>query len=66
MNMYRTLARIVLGCAALLLGLASVSSSALAQGAEGTVVGRVQNANTRTFLEGAQVSVAGTSIRAVT
>ncbi len=66
MNMHRTFARIVLGCAALLLGLSSVSSSALAQGAEGTVVGRVQNAKTRAFLEGAQVSVAGTSVRAVT
>lgn len=66
MNMHRTFARIVLGCAALLLGLSSVSSPALAQGAEGTVVGRVQNAKTRAFLEGAQVSVAGTSVRAVT
>jgi len=38
----------------------------MAQSAEGTIVGRVQNANTRAFLEGAQVSVSGTSIRVST
>jgi len=66
MNKYRLLCPLILRCAALLLGLASVSSPALAQGAEGTIVGRVQNDSTRAFLEGAQVSVAGTSLRAVT
>lgn len=66
MNACKNLARILVGCVALLLGLASVSNSAFAQIAEGTVVGKVKNANTRAFLEGAQVSVAGTSFRAVT
>ena len=66
MEMYRILTRMLLGCAALVFALASGSNSARAQGAEGTVVGRVKNANTRAFLEGAQVSVAGTSFRAVT
>ena len=66
MEMYRILTRMLLGCAALVFALASGSNSARAQGSEGTVVGRVKNANTRAFLEGAQVSVAGTSFRAVT